>query len=133
MKLKKVILPCGQIYLNVYIFRIDMEFRSGFYIGINFKFKTRFNLLCAYLQYRFNDTFQWFLFKAACSVQIKNIFIFVNEFLSLCFQNGFYSNCFKQLLLFQLLRRYSSKQVFLKISYYPQENTCVGVLKAKDL
>ena len=35
MKLEKVILPCGQIYLNVYLFRNDMKFRYGrFYIGI---------------------------------------------------------------------------------------------------
>ena len=37
MKLKKVILPCGQIYLNVYMFRNDMKYR---YIGIDFKFNT---------------------------------------------------------------------------------------------
>ena len=29
LKLKKVILPCGQIYLNVYMFVNDMKFRSG--------------------------------------------------------------------------------------------------------
>ena len=33
----------------------------------------------------------------------------------------------------EAVRRYSSKKVFLKISYYSQENTCVGVLKAKGL
>ena len=29
MKLKKVILLCGQICLSVYMFRNDMNFRSG--------------------------------------------------------------------------------------------------------
>ena len=37
MKLKKVKLPCGQIYLNVYMFRNDMKYR---FIGIDFKFNT---------------------------------------------------------------------------------------------
>ena len=41
MKLKKVRLPCGQIYLNIYILEMIWNSdRGSFYIGIDFKFNT---------------------------------------------------------------------------------------------
>ena len=43
---------CGQIYVNVYIFTVELiwnSYRGRFYIGIDFKFSTRYDLLCACL------------------------------------------------------------------------------------
>ena len=62
MKLKKVLLPCGQIYLNVYILEMMRNlYRGRFYIAIDFKFSTRYELLCACLMTHFSDFVSYLL------------------------------------------------------------------------
>ena len=111
---RKVILSCGQIYLNVYMFKKSNEIQIRIdFISVSISKSTLDNkLLCPCLWYRFNSTFQW----------LKTLSYLWMSFCHFVFKMGFFRTSSNNWL-----------EAFLKISYYSQENTCVGVLKAKGL
>ena len=111
---RKVTLPCGQIYLNVYMFKKSNEIQIRIdFISVSISKSTLDNkLLCPCLWYRFNSTFQW----------LKTLSYLWMSFCHFVFKMGFFRTSSNNWL-----------EAFLKISYYSQENTCVGVLKAKGL
>ena len=69
----------------------------------------------------------------SCVLRANKIFSYLSvSFYHFVFKMLFFlsGNLKKAQLVFL---RYTSKYVFLKISHYSQENTCVGVLKAEGL
>ena len=111
---REVIVPCGQIYLNVYMCKKSNETQIRIdFISVSISKSTPDNkLLCPCLWYKFNCTFQWL---KALSYLLMSLCHFV-------FKMGFFQTSSNNWL-----------EAFLKISYYKKENTCVGVLKAKGL
>ena len=69
-------------------------------------------MACPCLWYRFNETFQW----------LKTFSYLLMSFCYFIFKMGFFRNASNNWL-----------EVFLKFSYYSQENICVRVLKTKGM
>ena len=85
MKFKKVILPSGQIYLNAYMFEDDIKYR---YIGIDFKFNTRYELSSVHV------------FSTGSMTHFSDFFSYLlTSFCHFVFIEWFFSQLFKQLTL----------------------------------